>query len=191
MTQLFNDSWLTAFMLWAFDAPPIGRPGREVGAVRIGPPGDLPAVIVDGVLCPVAGITPSGWLAAAGCGWRRFTGDPSVIPRIASACNTAQCLLLNDRARFEAALSRHMARSDHSHVGGLPVIILEDGCRSVRLADITVPEVRRGVQAMLDRLGPDQRIDPEDEPRLNPLPPGLLDAELWWRFCRNWAKQLR
>ena len=187
MTTTFKDAHFDAFMTFIFDPPPLGRPGLSVAAARINPPGRLPEIELDGRLYAVVGVTPAGWLSTAGGGWRRFTGDSDTLSAIASACRPLQQLLLNDRSAFDAALRRYLARCDDSRIGGLPVIALDDGQRAVRLADIAVPEVRAGIAAALERLGPDHRIDTEDAPRSSPLPPGMLSADLWWWFCRNWA----
>ena len=188
MTMTFDASHHDALIAWAFDPPPLGCPGLTVAAARINPPGRLPEIELDRGLYAVVGVTPAGWLSTAGAGWCRFTGDPDTVPLIGTACKPIQSQMLTDRAAFDAALKRYMARCDESRIGGLPVIVLDDGQRTVRLVDITVPEVRAGIEATLDRLGPDQRIDPEDEPRSSPLPPGLIAADLWWWFCRSWKE---
>lgn len=186
MIMTFDASHHNALIAWAFDPPPLGRPGLTVAAARINPPGRLPEIELDGRLYDVVGVTPAAWLSTAGGGWRRFTGDSDTLSAIASACRPLQQLLLNDRTAFDAALHRYMARCDESRIGGLPVIVLDDGSRAVRLADIALPEVRAGIAAALERLGPDHRIDLEDAPS-RPLPPGLIEADLWWWFCRNWS----
>lgn len=186
MTTTFKDAHFDAFMTFIFDPPPIGQPGPSVAIARINPPGVLPEVTLDGAVWSIVGVTPSGWLVLAGRGWCRFTGDSDTLSAIASACRPLKQLLLNDRTAFDAALHRYMARCDDRRIGGLPVITLEDGQRVVRLADITVPQVLTGIEAALDLIGPDHRIDPEDEAS-SPLPPGLIEADLWWWFCRNWS----
>ena len=185
MTMTLDASHHDGLIAWAFDPPPLGRPGLAVTTARINPPGRLPEVMLDGKLFAVVGVTPAGWLSTAGAGWRRFIGDSDALSAIVNACRPLQHVLLNDRPAFDAALRRYMARADENRIGGLPVIALEDGQRVVRLADISVPEVRTGIEAALNRLGPDHRIAPEDEPSRS-LPPGMLSADLWWWFCRNW-----
>lgn len=186
MSRMFDDTHYDALMLWAFEPPPVGCPAIEISDARIGSPGKPPQILLDGALRPVIGVTPSGWLSTT-AGWCRFTGDNDTLSSIACACSPIQRRLLNDRAAFDAALQRHMARSDESRIGGLPVIPLAGGQCAVRLADIAVPAVRTAIQTMVERLGPAPRIDPEEEPRANEMPPGLIDAELWWWFCRNWS----
>lgn len=187
MSKMFDDTHYDVFMRWALEPPPVGCPAIETSDARISPPGKPPEILVNGKLHPVIGVTPSGWLSTVGFGWCRFTGTHDALSSIACACSPIQRRLLTDRAAFDAALQRHMARSDESRIGGLPVIPLAGGQRAVRLADIAVPAVRTAIQTMVDRVGPAPRIGPDDEPRPNEMPPGLIDAERWWWFCRNWS----
>ena len=187
MTTVFDDSYYTAFFSWAFEPPPIAKPAIEVVAVRINPPGQFPEAFVGDVLVPVIGTSVAGWLSTAGAGWCRFIGNREVLDTIATACNAGQRLLLEDYPRYEAALRYHRTRADDVEIGGLHVIAMEDGQRVVRLADITVLDVRAAIYADLNNDRPVFGSDLEGAPRTNTAPPGYLDAELWWFWSRNWT----
>lgn len=187
MTTVFDDSYYTAFLSWAFEPPPIAKPATEVVAVRINPPGQFPSVVVGEVLVPVIGTTPAGWLSSAGAGWCQFIGNREVLKTIATACNAGQKLLLEDYPRYEAALRHHRTQEDDVEIGGLHVIAMADGQRVVRLADIAVLDVRAAIYADLNNGRRVFGADQDEAPRINTAPPGYLDAELWWFWSRNWT----
>ena len=187
MTKVFDDSYYTAFFSWAFEPPPIAKPATEVVAVRINPPGQFPEVFVGDVLVPVIGTSAAGWLSTAGAGWCRFDGDREVLDTIATTCNAGQKLLLEDYPSYEAALRRHRIRADDIEIGGLPVLILDSGLRAVRLADISLLDVRAAIYSDLNNQRPVFGADMEGAPRTNTAAPGHLDAELWWFWSRNWT----
>lgn len=151
MTMTSDDSYYDALFLWAFESPPIGRPSRSVPAVRIGPSGKLPRILVDGRLYPVIGIAPSGWLSTVGLSWCRFTGTRATIPLISGACKPILSRLLDDHRRFNAALHRHAARPDTGFCAGLPETDLGGGRCAIRPDDITVPKVRTALRRFLDQ----------------------------------------
>ncbi len=186
MTMTYDDSYYDALFLWAFDPPPIGRPGRSVPAVRIAPHDKPPQIQVDGRLYPVIGVTPSGWLSTVGLGWCRFTGTRETIPLIAGACKPVVSRLLDDCRRFNAALHRYMALPDTGFCAGLPETDLGTGRSAIRLDDITVPEVRTALQRFLDDLGPDFDGRLVGDLRVAAMPEGYLDSTLWWWFARTW-----
>ena len=184
MITKITDAHYDAFMSWAFEPPPVGVPGSEAAAVRIGPPGTFPEVFIGDDLADIVGMTASDWLSTTG-GWCRFVGDWSVSASIANACRPMQQILLTDFPRYEAALNRHRTRPDDMEIGGLPVIVMDDGHRVIRLADILVPEVRAKIDAAIERDGPAFGTDLDNEPRVRQAPEGFLDAELWWWWCRS------
>lgn len=186
MTMTYDDSYYDALFFWAFDPPPIGRPGISVPAVRIGPPGKLPEILVDGRLYPVIGVTPSGWLSAVGLGWCRFTGARATIPLISGACNPIQSRLLDDFRRFKAAFHRHAALPDNGVCAGLPETDLGGGRRVVRLDDITVPAVKATLQRFLDDLGPDLDSRLVGDLPVPAMPDGYVDSEIWSWFAHAW-----
>ena len=185
MTMTFDDLHYDAFMLWAYEPPPIARPGPMAGLIRFRNGDMFPEVAADGTFHPVVGVT-SGWLAVAGAGWRRFTGDADTLAAIDAACDAAQRRLLCDGAAFVTAWKRHSALPDDTEIGGLPVVTLADRRRVVRLVAISVPEVRAGLEIALNTDTPTLASDAGDRPRVGTSPPGTLDAGLWWRFCRSW-----
>ncbi|MBJ2154093.1 hypothetical protein [Paracoccus sp. IB05] len=180
----FTDAHYDALMLWAFEPPPLGVPGNQAAAARIGPLGSFPQVFIGYDLVDVVGMTSSDWLSTTG-GWCRFVGDGHAGAMIANACRPMQQILLADFPRYEAALKRHRTQPDDTEIGGLPVIVLGDGHRVIRLADILVPEVRAKIDAAIERDGPAFGTDLDNEPRVRQAPEGFLDAELWWWWCRN------
>lgn len=185
MTQTFNKAHFDAFMLWAYEPPPIARPGPMAGLIRFRNGDMFPEVAADGTFHPVVGVT-SGWLAVAGAGWRRFSGDRDTLAAIGAACDAAQRRLLCDGAAFVTAWKRHSALPDDTEIGGLPVVTLAGGRRVVRLDDIAVPEVRAGLEMARGTGSPALASEAGDRPRVDASPPGMLDAGLWWRFCRSW-----
>jgi len=188
MTIKYDDSLFDALTRWAYDTPPLGRPGSAVRQVCFGRSGSLPEIMVDDQRFPVVGITPSGWLSSAGFGWCRFTGHRDDITRIAIACNPAQLVLARDRVMIDAALNRYLALPQDQRIGGLPVTVLDDGRRVVRLTDITEPSVRAEFEAALLDPGLADDADPHAMSQAdNSMPPGHVDAELWWSWCRIWS----
>ena len=183
MTEKFDDLLYDAFMLWAFEPPPIARPGPTAGSIRFRGDDMFPEVAVNGAFHPVISVT-SGWLSTAGAGWQRFSGDPDTLAAIDAACDAAQRRLLRDGPAFEAAWKQHSALPDDTEIGGLPVVTLAGGRRVVRLDDIAVPEVRAGLETALDTDALASEAD--DRPGIVTPPPGTLDAGLWWRFYRTW-----
>lgn len=74
MSNRISDSHYDALLIWAFEPPPIGRPGPAVETVHHLPAGPPPEVVV-GTRVSLIGTTRSGWLSTAGAGWCRFLGD--------------------------------------------------------------------------------------------------------------------
>lgn len=181
-----NDTHFDALMRLAFEPPPIAQPAITVIAVRIRPRSAFPEIMADRRLYPVIGVTPGGWLSVAHIGWHRFTGDPVALPQIARACNTAQRGLVMEADLLKAALARYAARADTSPIGGLPIIHLECGRRTVRLADITVPEVSVAIQKTLAGEDPVMTTTDGREASRHTAP-DYIDADFWWKWCHNWC----
>lgn len=184
MNRKITDAHYDALMNWAFEPPPVGVPGNQAMAARIGRPGTFPQVIIGDDLADIVGMTASDWLSTT-CGWCRLVGDEQAGAIIANACRPMQQILLADFPRYEAALKRHRTQPDDTEIGGLPVIVLGNGHRVIRLVDILVPEVRAKIDAAIERDGAAFGTDLDNEPRVRQAPEGFLDAELWWWFCRN------
>lgn len=187
MTLTFDDSHYDAFMLWAFDPPPIGRPGPSVTAVRFGPTDRPPEILLDGKPYPVIGTTRSGWLSTVGAGWCRFTGDRDTLSVIGKACNPVQSQMLHDRRRFNAALHRYTARPEDGFCAGLPEIDLGSGRYAIRPEDIVLAEVKTAFQRLLHDLGPDLDVRLVGDFRIIAMPEGYADSTLWWWFARTWT----
>ncbi|MFC3061058.1 hypothetical protein [Paenirhodobacter populi] len=186
MTLTFDDSHYDALILWAFDPPPVGRPGPLVTTARIIAPDQPPEVLVDGRPCPVIGTTRSGWLSTAGLGWCCFCGDRDTLATIGKACTPVRSQLMADRKRFNAALHRYASQPETGFCAGLPVFNLGGGREAIRPEDIEVPEVKDAFQGFLDDLGPDLEGRLVGDLRVTAMPDGYADSTLWWWFAREW-----
>ncbi|MFC3061057.1 hypothetical protein [Paenirhodobacter populi] len=109
MIKKITDAHYDALMNWAFEPPPLGVPGNQAAAVRIGPPGSFPQVFIGDDLVDVVGMLSSDWLSTTG-GWCRFSGDRHAGLLIANACIPMQSLMTADHEPFVAAIKPPQAR---------------------------------------------------------------------------------
>ena len=120
MITKITDAHYDALMNWAFEPPPVGVPGNQATAARIGRPGTFPQVSIDDDLADIVGMTSSGWLSTTG-GWCRFAADGQAGAMVANACRPMLQILLADFPRYEAALKRHRTQLEDTEIGGLAV----------------------------------------------------------------------
>lgn len=193
MNIIATDTFAEALAAWMLDAPPIAHPCPDpmtMAAVRIRETGSWPTALLDTKPHDIVGVTPSGWLAIAGAGWRHFRGTTADLARIATACNTAQIAAFADRSLFDFALHCHAKRRETGRISGLEWIETEDGHCWICFDDITQLDVRAAFHHCLKTEGGEDMLRIRYNLGSRQVSKTFAKADAWWLFARNWTKPL-
>lgn len=185
MESAFPRTIMDAFIIFAFDIPPIAHPPVDPiteDAIRMGHQ-TWPVVDINTTPHRMIGVTTSGWAMIDGIGWRRLQGD---VAQIAEACNVVQSRIIADRTAYMAALDCYLKRSEMGIVGGLPEIDVGDRRCAIRMDDITAPDTKEGFLEAIRGQDISFVVDPIRPSTFAVVDSDHVDANVWWQFAWGW-----